>query len=455
MIRQPRRIALSDSEFTVVEAQWIVPVIPRAIVLDGHAVVVAGGRIHDLLPAHEARERFPGARRIDLAGHVLIPGLVNLHTHAAMTLMRGLADDRRLMDWLHNHIWPTELRLVSPDFVEDGTLIACAEMLRGGITCFNDMYFFPEAAARAVLRSGMRAVLGMIVVEFGSPYATDASDYLSKGLALRDKLKDEPLLSFCLAPHAPFTVSDASFAKVATYSSELDVPVHVHLHETADEVRDSLAAHAIRPVRRLEGLGLLGPNLIAVHAVHLLDEEIALLAGYGCNVAHCPSSNLKLASGIAPVARLAAERVNVGLGTDGAASNNRLDLFTEMRLAALLAKGASGDATALPANAILEMATINAARALGLEDRIGSLTPGKSADMTAVDLTAPELTPCFDPVSHLVYAAGREHVSHVWVGGELLVEAGRLTRIDRNELAAKAARWKDRIRSQDPGPRIQ
>ena len=437
----------------MVEAEWVIPVVPPGVILEQHAVIVSGGRIRELLPAHQAHERFPGARRIELSGHVLIPGLVNLHTHAAMTLLRGLADDRSLMDWLRNHIWPAELRLVSPEFVEDGTLIACAEMLRGGITCFNDMYFFPEAAAWAALRSGMRAVLGMIVVEFGSPYASDAADYLSKGLAARDKLKDEPLLSFCLAPHAPFSVSDASFAKVATYASELDVPVHVHLHETADEVRESIALYGMRPLRRLQELGLLGPNLVAVHAVHLLDEEMALLAGHGCSVAHCPSSNLKLASGIAPVARLAAGGVNLGLGTDGAASNNRLDLFTEMRLAALLAKGASGDATALPANAILAMATINAARALGLEAEIGSLSPGKSADMVAVDLTAPELAPCFDPTSHLVYAAGREHVSHVWVGGELLVERGRLTRIDRNEIALRAARWKERIRDSAYGIR--
>ncbi len=428
---------------------------PPGAVLDEHAVVVENGRIRELLPARQARERFPGARRTELAGHVLIPGLVNLHTHAAMTLLRGLADDRSLMDWLQNHIWPAELRLTSPEFVEDGTLIACAEMLRGGITCFNDMYFFPEAAARAVLRSGMRAALGMIIVEFTSPYGTDAADYLSKGLALRDSLKNEVLLSFCLAPHAPYSVSDASFTRVATYASELDAPIHVHLHETEDEIRESVAAHGARPVRRLQSLGLLGPNLIAVHAVHLLEAEIRLLAEQGCTVAHCPSSNLKLASGIAPVARLAAAGINVGLGTDGAASNNRLDIFTEMRLAALLAKGTSGDATSVPANAVLEMATINAARALGLEDRIGSLTPGKSADMTAVDLNSPELAPCFDPLSHLVYAAGREHVSHVWVGGELLVERGQLTRLDRRELTAKATRWKEKIRSQDPGFRIR
>ena len=431
----------------VIDARWVVPVDPPGAILPDHSVAIGGGRIRDVLPTAAARDRYRGTVHTRLAEHALIPGLINLHTHAAMALMRGLADDRALMDWLNNHVWPAELRLASPEFVEDGTLLACAEMLAGGVTCFNDMYFFPEAAGRAALRSGMRAALGMIVVEFASPYATDAMDYLSKGLAMRDGLKHEPLLSFCLAPHAPFTVSNQSFEKVATYASELDLPVHVHLHETADEIRESLAAHGSRPIRRLQELGLLGPNLIAVHAVHLLDAEIDLLAGHGCHVAHCPSSNLKLASGIAPVAALAASGVNVGLGTDGATSNNRLDVFTEMRLAALLAKGASGDATVLPAHSVLAMATINAARALGLDGRIGSLTPGKSADMTAVDFSAPALAPCYDPVSHLVYAAGREHVSHVWVGGELLVEDRTLTRLDPRELTAAAARWKDRIKS--------
>ena len=433
----------------VIDARWVVPVDPARTVLEQHAVVITNGSIVDVLSTADAHRRYQAARHVELAEHVLIPGLVNLHTHAAMTLMRGLADDKALMDWLQQHIWPVETRLVSAEFVHDGTLLACAEMLRGGVTCFNDMYFFPEAAAQAVLSAGMRAALGMIVIEFRSPYANDAADYLSKGLAMRDSYRDEPRLSFCMAPHAPFTVNDATFERVATYAGELDVPVHIHLHETMDEIRDSLATHRLRPIRRLQKLGLLGPGLIAVHAVHLGADEIALLAEHGCHVAHCPSSNLKLASGIASVAELRRHGVNVGLGTDGAASNNRLDIFTEMRLAALLAKGASGDPTVLPAYAVLEMATLNAARALGLDRRIGSLARGKRADIVAVDLAAPELAPCYDPLSHLAYAAGREHVSHVWVDCELLVENGALTQLDARELTAKAAHWKEKIRSQD------
>lgn len=428
------------------EAGWVIPVDPPGVLAD-HAVVVVEGRIQEVLPVPQARARHPGMRRVDLAGHALIPGLVNLHTHAAMTLMRGLADDRALMDWLQNHIWPVEARLVSGDFVHDGTLLACAEMLRGGITCFNDMYFHPEAAARAALAAGMRAALGIIVIEMPSAYAADAQDYLSKGLAARDDLKNEPLLSFCIAPHAPYTVSDRTFERVAMLQGELELPLHIHVHETREEIEQSQARHGARPLARLQGLGLVDANLIAVHAVHLTAQEGELLAEKGSHIAHCPSSNLKLASGFDPPSRLLAAGVNVGLGTDGAASNNRLDLFTEMRLAALLAKGATGDPTRLPAQAVLEMATVRAARALGIDDRVGTLAPGKQADMTAVDLGALELAPCYDPLSHLVYAAGREHVSHVWVNGELRVDNGRLTRLDTRELAGKAAYWKKKIKA--------
>ncbi len=379
---------------TLIEARWIIPVEPAGTALEQHTVVVKDDLIVEVAATAVARRRHPDAKLIELSEHVLIPGLVNLHTHAAMTLLRGIADDLALMDWLQNHIWPAENRLVSDAFVHDGALLACAEMLRGGVTCFNDMYFFPEATARAAMQAGMRAVLGIITIEQRSAYANDAQDYLAKGMALRDTLRDEPLLSFCLAPHAPFTVSDTTFAQIATYADELDIPVHVHLHETAQELHDSVTRYGVRPLARLEKLGLLGPGLIAVHAVHVNPEEIGMLARHGCSVAHCPSSNLKLASGIAPVAALLLAGVNIGFGTDGAASNNCLDLFAEMRLAALLAKGSSGDPTAMPAHHALECATLGGARALGLQAKIGSIVPGKLADLTAVRVSAPELTPC-------------------------------------------------------------
>ena len=427
---------------TLIEARWIIPIEPAGAVFERHAVVIRDGRIVELLATEAARRRHPDAEVIELAEHALIPGLVNLHTHAAMTLLRGIADDLALMAWLQNHIWPAESRLVSDTFVHDGALLACAEMLRGGVTCFNDMYFFPEATARAALQAGMRAVLGIIAIEQRSAYATDAQEYLAKGMTLRDTLRDEPLLSFCLAPHAPFTVSDATFAQIATYAGELDIPVHIHLHETTQELQDSVARYGVRPLARLEKAGLLGPGLIAVHAVHVNPEEIDLLARHGCSVAHCPSSNLKLASGIAPVTELLRAGVNVGIGTDGAASNNRLDLFAEMRLAALLAKGGSGDATAMPAHKALECATLGGARALGLQAQTGSIVPGKLADLAAVRLSAPELAPCYDPASHLVYAAGREHVTDVWVGGERRLAGGELTSLDLQAITARTAYWK-------------
>lgn len=429
----------------LIEPRWLIPVEPQGVVLDEHAVAVTDGRILDVLPAREALTRYQPVRRVTLPEHVLIPGLINLHTHAAMALLRGIADDLPLMDWLKTRIWPAEAKHVSAAFVRDGTLLACAEMLRGGITCFNDMYFFPEAAAVAAKSLGMRAALGIIVIEFPTAYATDADDYLSKGLALRDRLRGDPLISFCMAPHAPYTVADKTFERIATLSAQLDLPVHVHIHETKNEIEQSLTQHGARPLERLQRLGLLGPGLIGVHAVHLDEREMALLAENGCTVAHCPTSNMKLASGAAPVARLAGSGVRMGLGTDGAASNNRLDLFQEMRHAGLLAKVTSGDAAALDAHALLRMATLNGAAALGLEARIGSIEAGKAADLCAVRLDALEVQPCFDPASHLVYAAGREHVSHVWVDGLLRVDSGMLTEYDISQLLDTVNLWQNRL----------
>ena len=430
---------------TLLEARWVIPVEPAGTVLQDHAIAVNGGIIQAILPNAEAQIRFAPRERIDLKNHALIPGLVNLHTHAAMSLMRGLADDLPLMEWLQQHIWPVETRHVNADFVLDGTRLACAEMLKGGITCFNDMYFFPGASAQAVLAAGMRAAIGMIVIDFPTAYASDADDYLAKGVALRDEHRQHPLLSFCLAPHAPYTVSDKAFASILTYAEQLDLPIHVHLHETSDEISSSLETYGLRPIERLHQLGLLGPNLIAVHMAHLSSEEIELMGQQGCSVAHCPSSNLKLASGFAPIAALLDQGVNVGLGTDGAASNNRLDMFEEMRLAALLAKAQSGRAEALPAHQALQMATLNGARALGLSEITGSLVAGKAADITAVDFSGIELSPCYDPVSHLVYAAGREHVSHVWVNGKMLLNERQLTTLDEQELLHRAVFWQEQI----------
>ena len=433
---------------TLIDARWIIPVEPAGIVLEAHSIAIKDGLITDLLPTAQAHARFTPGTHVVLDQHVLIPGLVNLHTHAAMTLMRGMADDLPLMTWLKDHIWPAEARHVSAEFVRDGTLLACAEMLKGGITCMNDMYFFPEAAARAALAAGMRASLGMITIDLATAYASDPDDYLAKGLALRDAMRHEPLLSFCLAPHAPYTVSDATFEKIGRYAEELGLPVHMHVHETDDEIAGELAKTGLRPLARLKKLGLIGPQLIAVHAVHLNAEEIDLLARHGASVAHCPTSNLKLGSGIAPITGLLRAGVNVGIGTDGAASNNRLDMFAEMRLAALLAKGASGQADAMPAHVALRAATLGGARALGLDAKIGSLVPGKAADLAAVELNRPELLPLYDPASHLVYVAGRENVTDVWVAGNRVVNTLQLARLDMLRLESSARLWQNRLRNQ-------
>jgi 5-methylthioadenosine/S-adenosylhomocysteine deaminase len=431
---------------SLLRARWVVPVEPAGAVLEDHAVAIRDGRIEAVVPAAGAAAAYPGYQSIDLPGHALIPGLVNAHTHAAMTLMRGLADDLPLMKWLQEHIWPAEAKHVSPDFVRDGTLLACAEMLRGGVTCFNDMYFFPEASLEAALAARMRSAQGIIAIEFPSAWGADAADYLARGLAVRDRWREESLVSFCLAPHAPYTVSDETFRRIAALSAELDLPVHVHLHETAGEVERSVAEHGVRPVERLRRLGLLGPGLIAVHAVHLDPAEIALLGRHGCSVAHCPSSNLKLASGFSPIHELSKSGVNIALGTDGAASNNRLDMFQEMRTAALLAKAVANDAQALPAHAALEAATLGGARALGIDALAGSIVPGKAADLAAVDLRALELAPCYDVVSHLVYAAGRENVTHVWVAGELLMDERNLVNPALQSLQSRAQVWQNALK---------
>ena len=430
----------------IISARWIIPVEPRDIVLEHHSIVMTNGRIAAILLTADAHQRYPDAPETKLAHHVLIPGMINLHTHAAMTMMRGLADDTPLMAWLQDHIWPAETKHLSEQYVFDGTELATAEMIRSGTTCFADMYFYHDVAARAALKSGMRAALGGAILEFPTPYAADAEGYLARGIATREAFLAEPRLKLMLAPHAPYTVSDKTFQRIMTIGSEMDVPVMMHIHETATEITDSEKQYGMRPIERLNQLGLLNLSLIAVHCVHLNQAEIELFARTGVHVAHCPVSNLKLASGIAPVKAMLDAGVNVGIGTDGAASNNRLDMLTETRLASLLQKGISGDASALPAHQALAMATLNAAKALGWDDEIGSLVPGKAADMIAVDLSSIETQPCYDPASHLFHAAGREHVSHSWVAGELLLDNRVLTQLDINELKTKAARWQERFR---------
>ena len=428
----------------LIEARWIATV-DNDKVLKNHAVAIHDGRIIAIEPYAECRQQFIATKTVKLEEHILIPGLINLHTHAAMTLLRGIADDLPLMEWLEKHIWPAEAEHISEKFVYDGTRLACAEMLRGGITCFNDMYFYPDATAQAAAEIGMRAVIGIATVEFPTPYASDAEDYLNKGLAAREQWLQHPLIKFCLAPHAPYTVADSTFQRILTLSEQLNLPIHCHIHETKGEIDASTQQHSKTPIQRLNELGVLGPNFIGVHAVHMNEEDLTLAANTGLSIAHCPTSNLKLASGIAPVARMQQLGINIGLGTDSAASNNRLDLFGEMRLASLLAKGSTGDASTLPAHEVLRMATLNGAQAIGLADEIGSITVGKSADLCAVDLSSLETRPCFDPISHLVNVAGRESVSHVWVAGNCCVDHKTLLNFDQNNLESTIALWQNKL----------
>ncbi len=435
---------------TLIHARWIIPAVPEGLVLTHHSLAIDKGRIEAVLPTRDARERYSADHEQECSRHALIPGLINAHTHASMSLLRGLADDMPLMQWLNEHIWPAEGRWVSEEFVADGTRLAIAEMLRGGTTCFNDMYFFPDITAKVCSQIGMRAVVGLILIDFPSAWAENADDYLHKGLALNDQLRANPLIHTAFAPHAPYSVSDAPLQRIQTLADELELAVHMHVHETRDEVEQGLQNHGMRPLQRLQQLGLLSPSLAAVHMTQLTEEEIELIAESGASVVHCPESNLKLASGFCPVESLRQAGINVALGTDGAASNNDLDMFSEMRSAALLAKGVSGNASALPAAAALGMATINGARALGIDEQTGSLEAGKSADVTAVDLGAIESQPIYHPLSQLVYSCGREQVSDVWIAGRQLLKERTLTNLDLQEILYRAGNWGEKIARSDP-----
>ncbi len=433
--------------------RWIVPIEPAGVVLEDHGIAIADdGTIAAVLPAGVLRERHTATTETALPDHVVTPGLFNLHTHAAMTLLRGLGDDLPLMKWLTTRIWPAEAALLSEEFVAAGTRLACLEMLRGGTTCFSDMYFYPAAAAGAARQIGMRAHLGLTVIDLATAAGGDADDYLDRGLVLFDRLRHDPMVSFAFAPHAPYTISDATFRRIGMLMGQTGLPMQIHLHETEDEIRQEVARHSMRPAMRLEKLGLVGPSLTAVHAVYLDDREVALFAERGVSIAHCPASNLKLASGVPHIARYLDAGINLGIGTDGTASNNRLDMPGEMRLASLLAKGASGRADAFGAHHVLHAATLAGAKACGLDDRIGSIVAGKEADLAAFDLSALDYNPIFDVASHLIFVVGREAVTDVWVAGKPVVRkrqfVGDGARAAEGKGASDIALWQNRTRSQ-------
>jgi 5-methylthioadenosine/S-adenosylhomocysteine deaminase len=431
---------------TLIQPGWCIPVEPAGLVLQDCSVAISDGRIIEVLPAVEAKQKYSAGVTIERPGHVLIPGLVNAHTHAAMTLFRGLADDLPLETWLQDVIWPAEKRWVSAELVRDGTRHAIAEMLLSGVTCFSDQYFFPEIVAETAVEMNMRAMIGTPVIEFPTAWSENASDCLVKGADLvHDQYADHPLVSSCFAPHSVETVSDQSFSEMRVLADQLDKRVQIHLHESSAEIQLSLNSSGKRPIERLSDLGIVNASLMAVHAVHLSEAEIALFANSGVAVTHCPRSNLKLADGIAPVAKLQDAGVTVALGTDGAASNNELDLLGEMRTAALLAKGAANDASALPAATALRMATLDGARSIGLEDSIGTIESGKYADLACVDLRRLNSQPLYHPLSQLVYTAARDQVRDVWVAGKHMLENGRHVHINIDTLLERSDEWRQRI----------
>ncbi len=431
----------------LIDARWVLPIRPEHRVLENHSVVVKGSRILDVLPIQSARQKYRAKSEKALMQHVVMPGLINMHGHSAMTLLRGYADDLPLHTWLAEHIWPAEQKYVREDFVEVGTRLAVAEMIRSGTTYVNDMYFFPDIAAQVYSECGFRATIGLVVLSFPTAWAKDTDEYLHKGLQLVDEYKNHAFIKTAFAPHAPYTVDDATFEKVVTYAQELNLPIHIHVHETETEVGDSIAQLGMRPIERLEQLGVLGPTTIAVHLTQINDDDLARLHKHSVHAVHCPESNMKLASGACPVTRLMARNINVCLGTDGAASNNDLDMFGEMRCAALLAKLTAGQPDALPAAQVIEMATINAARALGLDKDLGSLEPGKYADLIAIDMSDISTQPMYNPVSHVVYSMNRQQVTHAWIGGHCVMNERQLTTIDEQHLRHAITQWQKKVGS--------
>lgn len=446
MTYQPVSEALTpESCDLLIEARYVVPIAPRGVVLEHHAVAVRDGAILALLPIEEARRLFTARETVTRPESALIPGLINAHCHNPMTLMRGVADDLPLKQWLQEHIWPIEAAIMGPDYVADGIALAIAEMLRGGTTCCNENYFFPDVQAATYKRYGFRARVGLPVIDFPTAWAKSDDEYFDRAGEVHDQWRDDTLVATAFAPHAPYTVSDDNFERIRMLADQLDIPVHLHTHETAQEVRQSQDKHGQRPLARLDRLGLVNDRLIAVHMTQLTDAEIALCAARGVSVVHCPESNLKLASGFCPVAKLERAGVTVAIGTDGCASNNDLDMFGELRTAALLAKAVADDAAAFDAASALHAATLGSARAMGFDHLVGSIEPEKQADLACIDLSALETQPLHHVLSQLVYATGRHQVTDVWVAGKPKLRDRILVDMDIDALIANARHWRERI----------
>lgn len=431
---------------TIINAKWVLPIAPHNCVLQNHSVVIHDGVILECLPTKDCASKYLCDNTRHLMAHIVMPGLINNHTHSPMNLFRGLADDIPLMTWLQEHMWPAESAVIDNDNTETGCALAIAEMIRGGTTCFNDHYLFPQAIAKASATIGMRSAVGLLVTKIANQYAQGEQETLQMASQALEAGPPSSLVNWTLAPHSPYSLSDRAFEEIRNLSQRYNAPVHIHLHETGGEVTQSINEFGCRPIERLRRLGLINSKLIAVHCVHLTDEEIELLHECDSHVVHSPQSNLKLGSGIAPMSQLYERGVNITIGTDGAASNNDLDMFSEMQTASLLAKGASQNPATLKAQHVLEMCTINAARSLGIDTKVGSIEAGKEADLIAIKTDDYWQTPIFNPFAHLVYSTNRLSVTDTWVRGKALMENQKLMTIDVDSLMSKARPLLEKIK---------
>ena len=430
----------------IISASWIFTSNSADQLLSDYSIVIKGNQIIDLVHQSKVFDEYDAEEIYQLTDHILIPGLINTHTHAAMSLFKGFSDDLPLQDWLNNYIWPAEKKFVNSSFVKDGSMLALSEMIKAGVTTFNDMYFYPESTAEASIELGVRSNVGLVVLDFPTNYAADPEDYLVKGFEFRDRWRSEELITTSIAPHAPYSVSDEAFSLINTYSEELGINIHMHLHETQWEIEDSVKRYGITPVQRLNNLGIINPSLIAAHCVHLNDQDMATLAKNKVSIVHNPSSNMKLGSGIADVAKMIKQNLNISLGTDSSASNNRLDIMEEMRLAALLTKGKNKSPELLSATQAIKMATINGAKTLGLDSIIGSIEKNKIADLVAIDLNSIENQPIYNPLATLVYSSSKSDVSYVWINGKIKLKEKELVNLDQEKIIQMAKIWQKRIK---------
>lgn len=429
----------------LIEARWGVPMShPHPEIMEHWAVAVSEGVIVATGPADRLKQIYTSDEHIQLTKHVLLPGFINAHAHSPMVLLRALSDDVRLKNWLEDCIWPAEKSLISQSFIEDGMCLAIAEMLRTGTTCINEHYFMPSIAAQTCQTMGMRAVIGLWVGDIQLPWAPSVDACFEAGLTLLDQAQFSDIIQFSWAPHSPYLLNDTELKKLASYSHSTQLPVHIHCHETQHEIEHSMRTLGLRPLARLAASGLLNEKLILVHMVETNQEDLAQLVTAGAHVITCPKSNAKLASGHAPLLEIRSAGVNVGLGTDSAASNNSLDMLEECRMMALLNKAVTRNPAALSAYECLYAATMGNAHALGLEAQVGSIDVGKKADLIAFNLDSLNTYPHHHPIAQLVYAAHSQQISHVWTQGRLRIKEGSFVDIDEQKLKRIAKHWSDK-----------